>query len=49
MHVIGDSMVKKIPDFVRKEVECTSMRGAKIQDIKRRVLEELKEMEERSL
>ncbi|XP_063844144.1 uncharacterized protein LOC135090903 isoform X1 [Scylla paramamosain] len=49
VHVIGDSMVRKTPDFVRREIECTSMGGAKVQDIKRKVKEEVQEMEERSL
>ncbi len=49
VRVIGDSMVRKTPDFVRREIECTSMGGAKIQDIKRKVKEEVQEMEERSL
>ncbi|MPD03350.1 hypothetical protein E2C01_098983 [Portunus trituberculatus] len=49
VHIIGDSMVRKTPDFLRREVECTSMGGAKIQDVKKKVLEEVKEMEERSL
>ncbi|MPC87620.1 hypothetical protein E2C01_082490 [Portunus trituberculatus] len=48
VHIIGDSMVRKTPDFLRREVECTSMGGATIQDVKK-VLEEVKEMEERSL
>ncbi|XP_063867570.1 uncharacterized protein LOC135104286 [Scylla paramamosain] len=47
--VIGDSMVRKTPDFVRREIECTSMGGAKIQDVKRKVKEKVQEMEERSL
>ncbi|MPC62954.1 hypothetical protein E2C01_057045 [Portunus trituberculatus] len=49
VHIIGDSMVRKPPDFLRREVECTSMGGAKIQDVKKKVLEEVIEMEERSL
>ncbi|MPC12624.1 hypothetical protein E2C01_005329 [Portunus trituberculatus] len=49
VHIIGDSMLRKTPDFLRREVECTNMGGAKIQDVKKKVLEEVKEMEERSL
>ncbi|MPC72199.1 hypothetical protein E2C01_066496 [Portunus trituberculatus] len=49
VHIIGDSMVRKTPGFLRREVECTTMGGAKIQDVKKKVLEEVKEMKERSL
>ena len=42
-------MVRKTPDYLRRHVECTSIGGAKIQDIKKKVAEEIQRMEERSL
>ncbi len=49
VHVTGDSMVRKTSDFARKDIECTSMGGAMIQDTKKKVREEMQEVEERSL
>ncbi|MPC37717.1 hypothetical protein E2C01_031207 [Portunus trituberculatus] len=73
VHIIGDNMVRKTPDFLRREVEVASVytsawrAGDKFRvaadfdqvdgardmnvelDVKKKVLEEVKEMEERSL
>ncbi|MPC87195.1 hypothetical protein E2C01_082051 [Portunus trituberculatus] len=43
VHIIGDSMMRKTPDFLRREVECTSIGGAKILDVKKILEERLRE------